>query len=199
VGIVAACGLAVAVAARAGEPDADSRTVLRRAIGDLEARAAQTRVQVRERARDRGAALEGLRRELLDERVPELERQLARVREAVENLRDDEPAMAAGGIELVVESCWPKWHRWLAADKYLFRAVVRVDEGTSLRSLSVREPSDGDLDLVRIPAARARDDGRAGEQFEIFDSFKIWGVDAELVAEDTTGREHAVAFDCDLR
>ncbi|MEZ4218734.1 MAG: hypothetical protein R3E88_19840 [Myxococcota bacterium] len=150
-------------------------------------------------ARARGDALEALRRELLDERIPELALRLDALREAAGALRDEAPALARDGVELAVESCWPKWRRWLAADKYLFRALVRVDDGVALRSLAVREPSNGDLDLVRIPAARPRDDGEAGVQYEIFDSFKTWGARAELVAEDARGREHAVAFECELR
>ena len=168
--LVAAIALVGATAAVA-----DTRDELRRAVGDLEARAAHTRALVREGARLRGEELERFRARLNEELIPALERDVAHLRERVAGWRD-EPLVASGiGVEIAIESCWPKWSKWFAADKYLFRALVRSDTGVEIRSMAVREPSNGDLDRVRIPQAAARGDGRPGNEYAIYDSFKIWG------------------------
>lgn len=187
--------LAFAVASSASE--GDTRSALRRSAGNLEARAADTRAFVGAEVNARGAELESARAALLDERIPALQRDLDALRAAVVALEDAPLRAGAGGIEVAVDSCWPKWKRFLAADKYLFRAAVRVDEGAVVRGMSIREPANGDVDLVRVPAPKARDDGKPGQLFEIYDSFKIWGSEAELVVEDANGVEHVTAFECD--
>jgi hypothetical protein len=187
-----------ATSAAIGEPEApDTREALRRSVGDLEARAADTRAFVREHANARGTDLEALRSALTNERIPAIERDLEDLRSAVAAVRDDALRSGGAGVDISVQSCWPKWTRWFAADKYLFRASVLTDGAVEVRGMSIREPDNGDLDIVRIPAAAPRADGKAGAQFEIYDSFKIWGSDAEFVVEDAAGVEYVRAFSCD--
>jgi hypothetical protein len=116
---------------------------------------------------------------------------------AVRALQDRPEDSAGGGIDITVEICVNKWKKFLAADKYLFRAVVNVEPGIQIGAIDVRDPGDGDMDPVRIPEGRDRADGRPGREYEIHDSFKTWGSCAELVVEDTEGREYTRAFACE--
>jgi hypothetical protein len=102
----------------------------------------------------------------------------------------------AGGVQVVVESCLTKWKKLFAADKYLFRAVVSIDPDVQIRVIDIRDSEDGDMDRVRLPEPRARGDGKPGSEYEIYDSFKMWGSHAELVVEDSEGREYVRAFVC---
>ena len=116
---------------------------------------------------------------------------------AVRVLEDGPGDSADGRVEVTVESCVNKWKKFLAADKYLFWALVKIEPGVQIGAIDVRDPRDGDMDPVRIPEGRDRSDGRPGREYEIHDSFKTWGARAELVVEDTEGREYTRAFACE--
>lgn len=193
---------AVCALASSGEPQLasrDTRDELRRTIGDLEARAADTRTYARERVVLRGEQLEAFRKSMNEEQIPALQRDLDALRAAVVALRDDAPRLADHGVEILIDSCRLKSRSWSGADKYEFRAQVRVDPDITVRSMTIRDPADGDLDLVRIPPSEARDGARGGVDYEIYDSFKVHGDEAELVVEEATGREHANRFRCEAR
>jgi hypothetical protein len=175
---------------------AGSRADVRQAAGYLEAQTTNVRLFVRENAGSRGADLEGFREKMLTEKIPTLRRELNNLQQTVQALTDGIESTLGEGVEIVVESCWNKWKKILAADKYIFRAVVTLAPGMQISKMGVRDPKNQDIDPVRIPAANQRSDGQPGEEYVIGDSFKTWSSKAELVVEDQNGREHTRAFSC---
>ncbi len=173
-----------------------SRSDVRQAAGFLEAKATGVRLFTRENVGSRGADLENFKEEMLSERIPALRREIDTLQQTVRALKDGPEPALAGGVEIVVESCWNKWKKLLAADKYLFRAVVAVDPGIQISEMAIRDLENKDMDATRIPNAVDRSDVKAGVQYEIYDSFKAWGSKAELVVEDQGGHEHTRTFSC---
>lgn len=177
--------------------DVGSRSDVRQTAGSVEAEAADVRLFVREGVGARGADLARFKDEMLNEQLPALRQKVGALEMAVRALEDGPDDPQEGGVAVTVESCVSKWKKLFAADKYLFWAVVRTEPGIRIEAIDVRDPRDGDMDPVRIPESRDRDDGRPGLEYDIHDSFKTWGSRAELVVEDAGGREYSRAFTCE--
>lgn len=177
--------------------DAGSRSDVRQAAGRLETDATEMRLFVRENVKARGADLEHFKEAMLGEQIPALRHRIDTLEQAVRAL-EDAPVVALGeGVEITVENCWNGWKKIFAADKYFFRAVITVDPGLEISEMAVRDLKNQDMDAVRIPEGQHRSDGKAGREYAIYDSFKVWGSNAELVVEDQDGREHIRTFSCE--
>lgn len=174
-----------------------SRIDVRQAAGSLDAEVTVVRLFVRENVGANGRDLSRFKDEMLNEQIPALHEKLEALKMAIQILEDRPEAPSDDAVEILVESCVNKWTKLFATDKYLFRAIVTTEHGAQISKIDIRDPKDGDMDVVRIPAARDRSDGQPGGEYEIHDSFKTWGPRAELVVEDSNGREYSQAFACE--
>jgi len=177
--------------------EAASRSDVRQAAGSLDAEVTVVRLFVRENVGADGRDLSRFKDEMLNEQLPALHQKLEALKVAIQTLEDEPEPPSDGAVQILVESCVNKWTKLFATDKYLFRAIVTIDDGVEISKIAIRDPDDGDMDLVRIPPVRDRSDGQPGSEYGIHDSFKTWDSHAELVVEDSNGREYSQAFACE--